>query len=117
MKGRIRPSKPMSALGLIIGIAFVCIGVFVAIPDTGVFGVFWTLVAFIITGYHAFNLFSEHGVADEVVEFDISTQHDSPDSRSEPPERRLAKLDGLKKKGLINDLEYRQQRKRILDDI
>ena len=118
-RGRVRPSKPMSALGLIVGIVFVCIGVFVAIPGAGAFGVFWTLIALAITGYHAVNLFSERGVAHEVVEFDTS-----PSARSEPsvppttsPEQRLTLLEELKRKGLPNDEEYEEQRKRILDDL
>ena len=107
----------MSAIALIVGIVLVGIGVFVFIPRAGAFGVFWTLVALVIIGYHAVNLFSEHGVAHEVVDFDTSTQPDSPISRSEPPEHRLARLDGLKRKGLVSDREYEEQRKRILDDI
>ena len=107
----------MSAIGLIVGIALLCVGVLFSIPESGIFGIFWTLIALLITGYHALNLFSAHGVADEVIDFDLSTRHDSAAPRPESPEHRLAKLDELKRKGLINDLEYRQHRKRVLDDI
>ena len=117
VRGRVRPSKPMSAIGLIIGIGFVCIGVFAAIPNVGAFGVFWTFIALAITGYHAVNLFSKNGVAEEVVDFDTSMQPDSASSREEPLEHRLARLDTLKRQGLVSDREYEEQRKRILDNI
>jgi hypothetical protein len=114
----------MSAVALIIGVVFVGIGVFVFIPITRVFGgfvtffaVLWTLVALAIAIYHAVNLFSERGVAQEVVDFDTSTQPGPRSSASESPEQRLARLDGLKTKGLVSDKEYEEQRKRILDEI
>lgn len=72
-QGRVRPSKPMSAIGLIVGIVFICIGLFMVIPAGGLFNIFWTLVAVAITGYHAVNLFSDHGIATEVVDFNSSS--------------------------------------------
>ena len=107
----------MSAMELIVGIVFVGYGIFVLIPGAGAFGLFWTLGALAISGYHAFNLYSEHGVAHEVVDFDTSATSGSRNSVSKSPEQRLAELDGLRKKGLVEDEEYEEQRKRILDDI
>jgi hypothetical protein len=61
--GQVRPGKPASTIGIIVGAVFVGIGVFIVIPGAGVFGVFWTLLALVRTGYHAANAFSEHGPA------------------------------------------------------
>jgi len=107
----------MSAIGFFVGLLFIGLGVFVAIPNIGIFGVVWTLVAVFITIYHGVNAFSARGVAQEVVEFE------SPDSSPDAPpfpkstEQRLADLEGLKQKGLITPEEYEQQRKRILDEL
>lgn len=107
----------MSAIGCIVGAVFVGIGVFVAIPGAGGFGVLWTLVAIAITGYHALNLFTEHGVAQEVVEFDTPPRPKPTPARTETPEERLTRMTALREKGLISEQEYEQQRKRILDEI
>ncbi len=107
----------MSALGLIVGIVFIGIGVGVVIPEAGAFGVVWTLVATAITGYHAMNVFSERGVAHEVVDFDVSVSSSSQTGISETPEQRLATLDDLKGRGVVTDDEYREQRDRILREI
>jgi hypothetical protein len=116
-QGRVSPSKPMSALGLIVGIVFVGIGVGIVIPQGGAFGVFWTLVAVAITGYHAVNLFSERGLAHEIVDIDGSASDSSHPAGGETPEQRLATLDDLKKRGIVTDDEYREQRNRILQEI
>lgn len=115
--GRVRPSKPASAIGMIVGAVFVGIGIFVVIPGAGLFGVFWTLLALLGTGYHAANVFSEHGVAHEVVDFDTSSQAERLASATASPEQRLSKLDELKRQGLVSEAEYAEQRKRILDDL
>lgn len=115
--GRVRPSKPMSAVGMIAGIVFIGIGLFVAIPEAGAFGVFWTLIAVAITGYHAFNLFSEQGVANEVVDFETSSPNPGPTPPILSPEERLTQLETLKQKGLLSGEEYAEQRKRILGDL
>lgn len=116
-KGRVRPSKPASAVGVFVGIAFIFCGVAIVIPGAGIFGVFWTLMALIITGHHAVNLFSAKGVADEVVEFEVSAQPDSPAAPIESIESRLTKLEQLKQAGFVSEQEYDEQRTRILNDI
>ena len=115
--GQVRPSKPASAIGMIVGAVFVGIGVFVVIPGAGLFGVLWTLLALVGTGYHAANVFSEQGVAHEVVEFDTSSQAGRQASATASPEQRLSKLDKLKQQGLVSEEEYTEQRTRILDDL
>ena len=116
-KGRVRPSKPVSVIAMIFGLVFVVIGVSTVIPNFGGFGVIWTLAAAGIVVYYAINAFSEHGVAEEVVEFDTPAQS-KPDA---PPkgstEERLKKLEELKGKGFLSDDEYKEQRKKILGDL
>ena len=45
-----RPSKSQAVFGGVVGILFVLIGLFVAIPTFGPFGILWTLIAVGITG-------------------------------------------------------------------
>ena len=87
---------------MIVGVCFVGIGVFVVVPQAGFFGIIWTLGAFLVTGYHAANIFSSHGVAHEVVDFDTSLPTQTGSSATAPPEQRLATLNGLKRQGLVN---------------
>ena len=76
-RGRVRPSKPVSLVVMLIGIVFVGLGVFVLIPETGIFGVLWTLAAAGITAYHAVNVFSERSVAAGVVDFDTDARSEA----------------------------------------
>ena len=117
VKGQVRPSKPVSALTLIFGIVFFVIGIVEVIPNIGTFGVVWTLAALGISVYSAVNIFSEHGVAEEIVEFDTTqpSKADGPPAAS--TEERLNKLDALKQKGLLNNDEYQQQRKKIIGEL
>lgn len=62
-KVSIRPSRPVSLLGFIIGICFIVLGVFYAIPNLGLFGIVWTIGAAVITIFYAINLFSEKGIS------------------------------------------------------
>ena len=120
IRGRVKPSKPISAVAMIMGIVFVGIGVFVVIPSAGPFGVLWTLAALFIAGYHAYNLFSESGASHAVVDIDVEA---SPSRRQEKAslqtsvETRLGTLEQLKNKGLISEDGYAQQRCKILDGL
>ena len=118
-RGRVRPSKPLSALAMLVGILFVLVGVFFLIPHLGWFGIIWTLVAGAITAYHALNVFSERGVAHEVVDFDISTVESArpPAPNADSAEQRLKNLESLREKGLLRDDEYEMQRRKILDQL
>ena len=99
---RIKPSKPASAVGLVAGLVFVGIGLFVVVPHTGAFGVLWTLFAVVITVIHGANLFSARGIADEVGELDTTGSiSDAPSPSSKTAEQRLDDLDALRKEGRI----------------
>jgi hypothetical protein len=113
-RARIRPSRSASALGMIAGIVFVIIGLFIAIPNAGLFGVVWTLAALIGVVYYAVNTFSDRGISTEVVDFegDLDSKKDEGSIES-----RLQELESLKQKGLISELEYNQQREKILKEL
>lgn len=113
-RGRIRPSKPMSALGMVIGIVFIFIGIFIVIPNAGIFGIVWTLFAVIGVVYYAVNVFSEEGISHEVVDFESDL---SNKENEESVESRLEILESLKQKGLISDREYQEQREKILKEL
>jgi len=117
-RGRVRPSKPVSAIGMIVGIVFIGVGILVVIPQAGGFGVVWTLLAVAITVYYAINVFSSRGLAHEVVEFDTSASRPPEWTAStETTEQRLRELESLRDKGLVTGEEYEEQRKRILDGL
>ena len=54
---KVRPGKAQSAMGFAVGLVFVGIGLFVAIPTFGLFGIFWTLIAVVITANLAFPVY------------------------------------------------------------
>jgi len=107
----------MSAFALIVGTAFIGIGIFVVIPAFGAIDFLWTLAAVGFVGYHGFSLFSKSGVAHEVVNFEFSISPTSQRNVSKAPELRLAKLDALKAAGAITEMEYKEQKARILREI
>ncbi len=113
-RGRVRPSKPASIWGMIVGAALVIFGLTVGISQFGAFGVVWTLFAVGITVMSAINAFSSRGIAQEVVEFDVPEQRGP---RPESVEQRLARLDDMRRGGLIREDEYQEQRRRILGDL
>ncbi|NLZ52271.1 MAG: SHOCT domain-containing protein [Thermoanaerobacteraceae bacterium] len=102
---------------MILGIIFVCIGLFAAIPAAGIFGVFWTLVAVGITGFQAYNFFSDKGVASWEIETDDGNNEEKNNqstSVSDDFEIRLRKLNRLKEDGLITEEEFQKKREEIL---
>ncbi len=120
-RASVKPSRPMAAIGLVVGIVFIGIGLTTVIPMAGEFGVAWLLVAVVITGYNALNLFSEDGVATEVVDFETKpgaggAGEAAPDVSSSP-EQRPARLDDLRWQRLITEQGYVEQHKRVLDSL
>lgn len=112
-RGRVRPSKSSSVLGMIVGGIFVIIGVTTVIPLAGGFGILWTLVALGITISHAYNVFSEKGFSGYQIDIEES---DSYQKKEEGFDEKLRKLKALKDDGLLNDEEYEMKRKEILKD-
>src|SRR5262245_6767461 len=114
---RIKPSKPMSAAQMIVGIILALVGVSVVIPmmskDGGPawFGLLWTGVALIGAIIGAINAFSDKGIPTEEI---VSDSINAPQMKS--TEGRLRELDDLQQKKLISQDEYTETRKRILDE-
>lgn len=100
----------MSFFGGIMATVFVFIGIFVMIPNLGVFGVVWTLLAATgaVTGFY--NAFSERGIATEIIDVPDETSIQPAD-----PEARLRRLADLKAKNLITSVEYERRRSEILN--
>ena len=119
IRGRIRPSRPMSVIGLVTGIVFTGIGLFVVIPEAGPFGIIWTLLAVGATVYYGSNALSERGMAHAMMDFETGPPDASMGSRTEKKsvEGRLRELDSLRSEDLINQQEYDSQRQRILDEL
>lgn len=111
---KVKPGKTQSALGFIVGILFVILGITVAIPMFGIFGILWTAIAGFITFFHYKNAFTEKGMATHeiVVEEDSET---SAEPSQDNIEDKLIKLESLYHQGLITQEEYDSKRKEILD--
>ena len=115
---KVRPGKAPSAMGFVVGLAFVAIGVFAVIPSFGVFGIFWTLIAVAITVTSGVNAFGKQGVVShEIVVEDGETgevpRRDAPASAEE----RLREVQSLYDQRLITREEYEAKRAEILKDL
>jgi len=113
---KVRPSKPASLFGMILGIIFVLIGLSVAIPSAGIFGVLWTLIAVGITGFQAYNFFSDKGATSWEIDIDDYNKGESKEleSISNDFEVKLRKLHKLKEDGLITEEEFQKKREEVL---
>ena len=115
---KVKPGKAQSKIGFIVGIIFVGIGVFIAIPTFGLFGIFWTAIAAFIAYSHYKNGFTDEGfptheiIIDEEEPVEVGENTGSSDI-----EERLRTLGSLYDQGLISGEEYEVKRKEILDSI
>ena len=130
-KIRVKPSKAQSTAAFFVGIVFCLIGLFVAIPMAGPFGIFWTLVAVIITVMHGKNAFTEEGVSTHEIiieDNDFIKKTKLINNTAEETEnedyvnisdskKRLEEIKLLYENGLINKDEYEEKRKNIIDNI
>lgn len=113
---RVKPSKGQSLVGFFAGIVFCFIGFLVIIPGTGAFGYLWTLFAIIITISNGYNAFSDKGIASHEITIEDDYYHENSNN-GKSSEERLQELQNLYQKGMINDVEYQEKRKKILEDI
>jgi hypothetical protein len=109
---RVKPSKPASALGVVVGVVMVGLGLFVAIPTFGAFGIFWTLVAAAITVFNAINVFTDAGLAGTEIIEDAGP----PGAKPLQFDERLRRLEHLREEGLVTDDEYQRKRAELLDE-
>ena len=142
MKKRVtyRPSKASAAIGLVVGILFVFLGVTVLIPETlrsgflpaTLFGLVWTGAAVATTVGNARYLFGKRkdpsffgGVEiteEEPEGFAASFRSDAPDHQhitasGMSPKVRLEQLETLKEAGLLTREEYEAKRAEILREL
>ena len=54
-----RPSKAEGIFGILFGLVFVCVGLFIIVPALGPFGIAWTVLAVVITFYNAWLAFGK----------------------------------------------------------
>jgi len=133
-KIHVRPSGAQSKVGFAVGIIFCLIGLFVAIPTFGVFGIFWTAIAGWITYVNWRNGFSNDKIDSHVIEIEDSdsdnvtvTSHrgfgtsytvsDVENSSGNDIENRLKSLQSLYDQRLITKEEYEEKKREILSDL
>jgi hypothetical protein len=123
-KGKIKPSKPVSFIQMIMGGIFAIIGATVLIPQMNQtdgpvwFGALWTGMAIVGAIVGAINLFSEEGIPTE--EFSYTSKPDNkPEQTSvhRSTESRLNEINKLRDNHLISEEEYKAKRSKILNDI
>ena len=108
---RVKPSRSQAALGMVVGIVFVGIGLFIVIPIFGAFGIFWTLVAVAIAVYSAINVFSTRGLAHTEIEIENSAEFKEGELNFD---ERLRRLERLRDEQLISSEEYERKREEIM---
>ena len=120
---KVKPGKAQSKMGFIVGLIFVGIGIFVAIPTFGLFGIFWTAIAGFIAYSHYKNGFTDEGfptheiIIDEDELSSMREEGGSGDFAGDDIEARLKTLASLYDQGLITGEEYEAKRKEILEEI
>ena len=113
---KVKPGKMQSKLGFGVGILFVLIGCFVAIPVFGPFGIIWTLIAWVITYSNYKNGFSEDGIATHEIIIEDGADIMPVLATEEDIEEKLIKLNSLYEKRLITKEEYDEKRKEFLKE-
>lgn len=114
-RARVKPGRGVSAMGMVMGLVFVGIGLFVVIPTFGAFGLAWTLMALVAVGFNAFNAFSDRGIATTEIEVDrLPAKLDIPEQKLDFDDR-LRKLEALRSEGLISETEYQDKRRQMMD--
>lgn len=112
---------------LIVSVFFVIIGVTTLIPQAGLFGVVWTIVAVFFAGFGVYNLVRKNDVPHRVgydVETDldrsiVGIMEDVPETGTsgDTVQSRLEQLQVLYEKRLITQEEYDRKREEILKDL
>ena len=111
-----RPSKSQAVFGGVVGVIFVLIGLFVAIPTFGAFGILWTLIAVGITAMNFYQAFGKGYVGPEIhIEEEGGAEH----AQFAPggAQARLTELRQLYDQRLITQEEYEQKRREILEEL
>lgn len=131
-KIHVRPGKGQSKMGFVVGIIFCLIGLFIAIPTFGLFGIFWTAIAGWITYVNYKNGFTDEQIDSHVIDIEDDGENVSAtsyggyrsysyevenDASNDDMEARLRKLQSLYEQSLITYEEYEQKKKEILEEL
>jgi len=133
-KIHVRPSGEQSKVGFAVGIVFCLIGLFIAIPVFGPFGILWTAIAGIITYTHWRNGFTDKKIASKVIEIEDTedgnvtvtshqgfgttyTVNTAERSSASDIESRLKSLQNLYDQRLITREEYEEKKQEILKEL
>lgn len=110
-----RPNKAQSVFGGVVGLVFVGLGVGLAIPTFGLFGIFWTLVAVGITIFNFYQAFGKRYIGPEISIEEEGAPSETPSGNDAAA--RLRQLQSLYDQGLITDEEFEAKRQEILGDL
>lgn len=110
----VRPTRMNSMMSLIMGCIFCFIGFFLVVPQFGMFGIFWTLIAVFITASAAYNVFSYKGLAMSHIDIE---DYDDDKSEANSIEERLRKLNELYEKRLITQDEFEAKKADLLEKL
>ena len=101
------PSRTQGVVGAVWGGVFVLFGLAVIVPATAPFGVIWTLLAGIFTALDVYQAFIKRYVRAR------------PRDRGLAPEvqRQLALLESLRSAGMMDEKEYWEKRRKILEEL
>lgn len=122
-KINVKPGKTQSLMGFIVGLIFCGIGLFIVIPLFGMFGIFWAMVAVMITVTNGINAFSSKGIATHRIEIEDENIHamanrteseNVNDIENVNMKKRLNQLNDLYKADLLTKEEYEKKRKEFI---
>jgi len=116
---KVKPGKGQSAVGFFVGIVFCLVGLFVAIPTFGLFGIFWTALAVVITFMNWKNAFTEKGITTHEIIIDdpANTVNNENVEIKSDAKSRLEEIRQLYESGFLTKEEYEEKRKNIIDSI
>lgn len=120
-KIKVKPGKAQSKIGFIASLLFVVIGIVIAIPTFGLFGIIWTGLAALIAFTEFKNGFSDEGITTHEITIedeDTRTSEGADDAEEvgNDIEAKLIKLNSLYDQRLITREEYDEKRKELLDE-
>jgi hypothetical protein len=132
MRTRVRPGRAGSAMGIVVGVLMLVIGIAVVIPMTSaagatfpgsplsggiaLFGVVWVLFVLVTIGYSAYSLLHPSGATLYEIETEGSSLPPTAGTASSTGDfdERLRKLQRLRDDGLLTAEEFQRKRDEIL---
>jgi len=112
-----RPSKAQSVFGAVVSGIFVLIGIRFVIPNTGGFGVLWTVIAAFGVVTSVCHAFGKGYIGPEIHIEDEGARSPAPPAVTLDAKARLEQLESLRTAGLIDEEEYREKRREILEQL